>query len=557
MQNPLIISIIMLFVISVLSAKTNKATFSYFEYAGNDVCFTQKINPETQFRNPILPGFYPDPSICRRGNDYFLVNSTFSFFPGIPIFHSRDLVHWKQIGHVLDRPSQLNVDGLGVSEGVFAPAITYNEKTKTFYVINTIVHGMENFIVKSTDPFKGWSEPIALPEVKGIDPSVFIDDDGKAYVVNSDLPLEKPKWRGHRAIKLQEFDQKTDKMVGKRIVLVDGGTDTIKHPKYIEGPHLYKVNGFYYLMAAEGGTSEGHTEVIFRSKNLKGPYQSWDKNPILTQSGLPADRKNKVTSTGHADLVEDGHGNWFAVFLGCRPYQADYYNTGRETFLLPVTWRDGYPVILDKGKEVPSVVDMKSKVVAGRTLSGNYKWRDEFDNPKLDMNWNMVRTPRDNWWSIANGRLELDVLNRSLSQFVNPAFLGRRQQHLNFEASTALNFIPTVENELGGLAYFQNDKNYFVMGKTLKAGKTFVVLQSILEGKNTIIAQKELDQLSLNKELILNMVVKGDEADFYFTIKGEKSILLANKVDVTGLSTKKAGGFVGSHIGPYATSLGY
>lgn len=547
----------MLFLVSILSAKTNKASFSYFEYSGNDACFNQKINPETQFRNPILPGFFPDPSICRRGDDYFLVNSTFSFFPGIPIFHSKDLVHWKQIGHVLDRPSQLNVDGLGISEGVFAPAIRYNKKTKTFYVINTIVRGMGNFIVKTTDPFKGWSEPIALPEVKGIDPSVFFDDDGKAYVINSDEPLGKIKWRGHRAVKLQEFDQKNDKMVGERIVLVDGGTDTLKHPKYIEGPHLYKVNGFYYLMAAEGGTSEGHTEVIFRSKNLKGPYIPWDKNPILTQFGLPTDRKNKVTSTGHADLVEDSHGNWFAVFLGCRPYQGDYYNTGRETFLLPVKWQDGFPVILDKGKEVPAVVEMKSKVIAGNTLSGNFKWRDEFDKPKLDMNWNMVRTPRDKWWNLANGQLELDVLNRSLSQQVNPAFLGRRQRHLNFEASTALNFNPTADNELAGLAYFQNDRNYFVMGKTMKTGKTLVVLQAIINGKYNIIAQKELDQQSVNKELVFKLVVKGGKADFFFTMKGEKTVSLADKVDVTGLSTKKAGGFVGSHVGLYATSSGY
>ena len=547
----------MLLVVSILSAKTNKASFSYFEYTGNDACFIQKINPETQYRNPILPGFFPDPSICRRGNDYFLVNSTFSFFPGIPIFHSKDLVHWQQIGHVLDRPSQLNVDGLALSEGVFAPAITYNEKTKTFYVINTIVRGMENFIVKTKDPFKGWSEPIALPEVIGIDPSVFIDDDGKAYIVNSDLPLEKPQWHGHRAIKLQEFDQVNDKMVGERTMLVDGGTDTIKHPKYIEGPHLYKVNGYYYLMAAEGGTSEGHTQVIFKSKNLKGPYIPWDKNPILTQYGLPSDRKNKVTSTGHADLVEDGHGNWYAVFLGCRPYQGEYYNTGRETFLLPVKWQDGFPVILDNGKEVPAVVTMNKKVIAGKTLSGNFNWRDEFDKPKLDMNWNMVRTPRDKWWNIANGQLELDVLSRSLNQLVNPAFLGRRQQHLNFKASTALNFNPTTDKELAGLVYFQNDKNYFVIGKTMKAEKTLVVLQSIIEGKTTTIAQKEIDQQSVNKELVFKLVVKGGKADFYFTLKGEKAVVLADKIDVTDLSTKKARGFVGSHIGMYATSLGY
>ncbi len=545
----------LLFVAS-LSAKTNHASFSYFEYSGHDSCFEKKINPQTQYRNPILPGFYPDPSICRRGDDYFLVNSTFSFFPGIPIFHSVDLVHWKQIGHVLDRPSQLNLDEKRLSAGVFAPAITYNDKNETFYVINTIVDGIGNFIVKTKDPFKSWSEPIQLPEIKGIDPSLFVDDDGKAYVVNCDLPLGKPKWSGHRAIKLQEFDPTFDKMVGERTVLVDGGVDTTKHPTHIEGPHLYKVNGFYYLMAAEGGTSVNHTEVIFRSKNLKGPYIPWENNPILTQKDLPTDRKNKVTSTGHADLVNDGHGNWFAVFLGCRPYQENFYNTGRETFLLPVSWQSGFPVILENGKEVPNVVDLKTNVTSTQTLSGNFNWRDNFDSTKLNINWNMVRTPRDKWWYIANGKLELDLINRSLNQLVNPAFIGRRQQHINFEASAEMNFKPLVNNELAGLVYFQNEKYYFVIGKMMKNGKTLIVLQSMIDGKPNTISEKEMT-LEANKQvLFLKIIVKGGKAEFIYQLKNDKSVVHASNIDATNLSSIKADGFVGAHVGLYATCLG-
>ncbi len=545
--------IALLFFVTTMLAQTNKASFSYFEYKGKDACFEQKIDPKTQYRNPILPGFYPDPSICRRGDDYFLINSSFSYFPGIPVFHSKDLVHWRQIGNALDRPSQLKLDGLGVSSGVYAPAIEYNERNQTFYIINTIVGGIGNFIVKTKDPFKGWSEPIKLPEVKGIDPSIFFDDDGKSYIVCSQASPA-PKWSGHTVIWMHKFDVTNDKASVERQIGVDGGPDTIQHPRWLEGPHIYKVNGYYYLMAAEGGTQSGHKEVIFRSKSVKGPYIQGPSNPILTQLGLPVERPNKVTNVGHADLIKTKSGEWFAVFLGCRPYSDEQFNTGRETFMLPVKWVDGFPVILEKGKTVPPVISKKSMELKGETQSGNFAWRDEFDNPMLDMKWLMLRTPREQWWKIAKGLLELEVLPRSLSQQVNAAFVARRQQHMNFEASTGLHFIPKTEKELAGIAYFQNEKNYFVLGKTLKNNRQMVVLQRVVKGISTVVAEKEILHESENRELVLMISVKAGEASFSYNINGASPNMLAENVDVTNLSTKKTGGFVGSTIGIYATS---
>ncbi len=531
----------------------NKASFSYFQYTGKDACFEQKIDPKTQYRNPILPGFYPDPSICRRGDDYFLINSSFSYFPGIPVFHSKDLVHWKQIGNALDRPSQLKLDGLGVSSGVYAPAIEYNERNQTFYIINTVVGGIGNFIVKSKDPFKGWSEPIQLPEVKGIDPSIFFDEDGRSYIVCSQASPA-PKWSGHTVIWMHEFDAVNDKASSERQIVIDGGPDTIQHPRWLEGPHIYKENGYYYLMAAEGGTQSGHKEVIFRSKSVKGPYIQGLNNPILTQLDLAVDRPNKVTNVGHADLIKTQNGDWFAVFLGCRPYADEQFNTGRETFMLPVKWEDDFPVILEKGKTVPMVITKKGIAAKGETQSGNFKWRDEFNKPTIDMKWLMLRTPRETWWKIANGQLELDVLPRSLSKLVNPAFFALRQQHTNFEASTSMHFTPKSEKELAGMAYFQNDKNYFVIGKTLKNNKQVIILQRSINGLTSVIAEKEILSVSQDKELLMSVFVDAGEARFSYSFQGEAPILLAEKVNVTNLSTKKAGGFVGSVIGMYASS---
>jgi alpha-N-arabinofuranosidase len=550
------LSILLCFVTLVTIGQTNRASFSYFEYKGKDACFEQIIDSKTQYRNPILPGMYPDPSICRRGNDYFLINSTFCYFPGIPIFHSTDLVHWKQIGHVLDRPSQLKLDGLSLSSGVYAPTIRYNEKNQTFYVINTVVGGIGNFIVRTKDPFKGWSEPIKLPEVKGIDPSIFVDDDGKGYIVNSQAS-EKPRWNGHSVIWIHEFDFENDKASMERQIVVDGGPDTTKHPRWLEGPHIYKENGFYYLMAAEGGTQSGHKEVIFRSKHVKGPYTPAPNNPILTQLGLPVDRKNKVTNVGHADLVKTTRGDWFAVFLGCRPYADDQFNTGRETFMLPVKWVDGFPIILEKGKEVPSVVGKKEIELKGKTMTGNFCWRDEFDSPVLDMKWNMIRPPRELWWKIVKGKMVLDVLPHSLRQQVNSAFLGRRQQHLNFEVSTLLEFTPKTKTDFSGLAYIQNENNYLVIGKKLIDSRMFVILQSFENGILKLIATKELSSMDAERELGLCISVKEGEASFYYFGKNGGRKLLADKVDITHISTKKSKGFIGAYVGMYATGLGY
>jgi xylan 1,4-beta-xylosidase len=341
-----------------LSAQT--ATFSYFNYVGNDNRFDKKIDNARQYFNPILAGFYPDPSVCRKGDTYYLVNSSFSFFPGVPIFTSKDLVNWKQLGNVLDRESQLPLTHQRVSGGIYAPDITYNKNNQTFYMITTNV-GAGNFFVKTKYPAKGWSEPIYLHKINGIDPSMFFDQDGKGYIVHNAPVMGKADYEGQRAIRIFRFDVKGDSIIGEPTEIVRGGTHVTEKPIWIEGPHLFRVGKFYYLMCAEGGTGSMHSEVIFRAKNPMGPWEEFSGNPILTQrSGLDPAREDIVTSTGHADLVQAPRGDWWAVFLGCRPYEDDFYNTGRDTYLLPVTWKDGWPTILEKGKVMPTVVNKEN-----------------------------------------------------------------------------------------------------------------------------------------------------------------------------------------------------
>jgi len=539
-----------------LQHNDGKALFNYFEYTGNDARFDVKYNPAKEFINPIVAGFWPDPSICRKGDDYYMVNSTFGYFPGVPIFHSKDLVNWTSLGHVLNRPSQLDLDGLRHSRGIYAPAIEYNPHNDMFYMINTSTDGAWNFVVKTNDPHSGvWSEPYILPEVFDIDPSLFFDDDGKAYVVyRTDPPVL--KFPNHKMIVLREYDTEKDETVGEQIILIEESLEWLPQPQYIEGPHIYKINGKYHLIAAEGGTWEQHSQVALTADNIKGPYKSNPINPILTQRDLPENRPDKVTTTGHLDFFQDAKGEWWGVFLACRPYEGNYYNTGRETFLLPVSWKDGYPVVLEQGKPVPTVVKKKELYpgTGDPYLTGNFTWRDEFEKSTLDFAWSFIRTPRGEWWQQKDGKMVIDALPRSLYDMDNPAYIGRRQQHQVFEAETEFVFTPSGERDLAGIVYFQNELHNFVMGKTLEGGKLVITLDRA-EGDIKRIATVPVSEENESAPVRMKIATDKGKSSFYVSYDGGQNWqTVAKDVDARNLSTETAKGFVGATIGMYATS---
>jgi alpha-N-arabinofuranosidase len=533
------------------------AVFDWFEYTGRDRR-TDAPLAAGAYRNPILGGFYPDPSLCRVGPDYYLVNSSFAYFPGVPLFHSQDLVHWSQVGHVLTRPSQLKLDGLQVSQGIFAPSLRYH--AGTFYMITTLVGGGGNFYVTAKDPAGPWSDPIWLPEIDGIDPSFFFDEDDRAYVVNNGPPADgHGLYSGHRALWMQEFDLRSGRLTGPREIIVDGGVDISKHPIWIEGPHLFRRNGWYTLIAAEGGTGEDHSEVVFRSRQVRGPYVPWDQNPILTQRTLDPARPDPVTSTGHADFVETPDGAWWAVFLGARPYAyGRLYNTGRETFLLPVTWKDDWPRILPPGTAVPATA-AGPMLPAGRVpqtpLGGDFTWRDEFDGPTLDPRWNLLRTPHEAWYSLTDhpGALSLQP-GAGLSGRDNPSFVGRRQQHLRFTAETSLR-MPTEAGYSAGLVAFQNETHFFYLGVRRK-GKDAEVFLERTAGSEPGAVPATVARLAiaapLSRAVELRIEASGRTYAFSYATRPGAWTTLKEDEDGSILSTAVAGGFVGTYIGLHA-----
>ena len=529
------------------------AVFSYFTYEGKDARFQKTADSRKEYLNPILSGFYPDPAVCRKGDTYYLVTSSFAFYPAVPIFESKDLVNWTQIGHVLDRPSQLPLQTAGVADGIYAPGISYNPHNDTFYMVTTNVRGGGTFYVKAKDPRGPWSDPVRFPGLEGIDPSFLFDTDGRAYMVRNAPVSGQEKYAGERSIYLLEFSPEQDALIGDPVELVRGGAHVTANPTWIEGPHLYHIGNCYYLMCAEGGTGENHSEVIFRAPKPQGPWEECPYNPILTQrSGLDDGRTDRVTSAGHADLIQTPEGDWWAVFLGCRPYEGDLYNTGRETYLLPVTWKDGWPLILEPGKAIPTVVSKEGLAPgSGDTLTGNFSYTDRFDGANLNSRWMYLRNPPEKACELTPEGLVLHPAAGNILQTKPLSAVFCRQQHACFSVETQLDFRATSARRLAGLTLFQSEDHFFVFGKTLLNGAPAVVLKRA-EGSQVIIGSCALS--SNEAPLRLKVTCQGRYLSFYYA-EGDATEWqpLAIGVDGANLSTAHAGGFTGTTIGLYAT----
>ncbi len=307
-------------------------------------------------QTPVIAGFHPDPSICRRGDDYYLATSSFEYFPGVPLFHSRDLVTWEQIGNVLDRPGQLPPGADDASRGIYAPTLRFHDGR--FWLITTNVsQGAGHLLVTATDPAGPWSDPVHLDGTAGIDPDIAWDETGQCYVTwHSDDPS---------GIVQARADPETGTLLEPPRALWSG--TGLAWP---EGPHLYHRDGWWYLLIAEGGTGRGHSVSIARSRDITGPFQGAPGNPVLSHRSTT----HPVQNTGHADLVERPDGSWAAVYLGVRPRGTtpQFHVNGRETFLAAVDWHDGWPVFHESRIAVPAT---------------DHSFADDLRSPRLHPRW--------------------------------------------------------------------------------------------------------------------------------------------------------------------------
>lgn len=528
------------------AARDNVAAFDYLAYDSAD---DAAAVPEGQFRNPVLPGFHPDPSIVRVGDDFYAVTSTFSWFPGLPILHSTDLVNWRLIGNAIDRPAQLDFSGLGTNRGLFAPAITHHDGK--FWIVNTCIECGGNFVITATDPAGPWSDPAWL-DFGGIDPSLFFDADGAAWIVYNDAPPGEPRYEGHRALWIQQFDPVAQKVLPNRTLLVDGGVDPSANPIWAEGPHIYKIGEWYYLLTAEGGTADQHSQTIYRARSVTGPFTPGPLNPILTQRDLPADRPDRIEATGHADIVQLDDGSWWGVFLATRPFAGQSTLLGRETFLLPLRWVDGWPRFLDRQEAVPMVLG-KPKLPVSPASEWN-RWRDEFDGALSD-EWIGLRTPGQSpQWTLDGGALQVVAGPAAAGSLGTPAFVGRRLRHHRAEISTRLTFTPERSGDFAGLLAFMDETHFLAAGK--ERGRLVVRLRTAADQSSSGVVVAEAP-LATDAPIELKLALDGGSAQVSWRAQGTAPWqAVGGPINVEPLASVYAGLFTGLVVGPYAFSPG-
>jgi len=508
------------------------ANFSIFIITFTMICTSAQA--QNGYKNPVIRGFNPDPSICRVGDDFYLTVSSSEYFPGLPIYHSKDLVHWRQIGHCLDRDSQLSLHKSPPSRGLFAPSLRYHDGL--FYVVCTNVTNGGNFYCTATDPAGPWSEPLWF-KITGIDPDIFWDDDGKTYFVT----------QSDEGIRVTEIDLKTAKELspGRLVWAGLGG-------RYPEAPHIYRKDGYYYLMIGEGGTEYMHSATIARSRHLYGPYESCPLNPILTHANRKA-QGNPIQGTGHADLVQAKDGSWWMVFLGFRVIQpySYYHILGRETFLAPVDWpKNGWPQVNGDGT---ISLNMETPTLPLHPFE-KPPVRVDFNEDKLGFEWQYLRNPIRENYSLTErkGHLRITASPFTLDEAESVSFVGRRQTEHDFTATALLDFLSSEENEEAGMTLVQTNTHHYDLLLKKKGEQHLVQLRVRVGSLSYIVAEQAVS----GNQIVFRIKGSPLQYAFYFAGSENQEFTELGKLDTRYLSTEVAGSFTGVMIGLYASSNG-
>ena len=493
-------------------------------------------NPPENFSNPILPGFNPDPSICRVNDDYYLVTSSFTWYPGLPIYHSKDLVNWEIIGHAIDRPDMIDMDGLNDNDGIWAPTIRYHDGL--FYIITTASKSGGNFYITATNPEGPWSDPIWIKDAPGIDPSLFWDDDGKCYYTGNTWDFKK-SWPSQCAVWMQELDLTQGKLIGERKILSYGHAN---NATYAEGPHIYKIDGKYLLLMAEGGANYYHAVTAHHSNSIGGPYVADKVNPVLTHRHLGRDYP--IQNLGHADLVQTPNGEWFSVVLGVRQI-GGHIPLARETFLCRVEFEDGTPIynpgygiVLAEQERPPlpwSPVEPKPAA-------------DDFHSPRLSSLWYFVRVPKKKFHDLENGHLRLSLQPEVIDSLANAAMIIRKTKHHNFTAMAKIDFQTKKDNEQAGIVFYRTANGYY----TLMKEKGSIVLTRKHLGEKDVVTKAAYTQ----RDIYMKMEVDGVSVRFSFGESPDDMNNIGGRQTIDAISDNKLNKFNGPGVGIYATSNG-
>eukprot|EP00931_Biecheleriopsis_adriatica_P056252 TRINITY_DN33325_c0_g1_i1.p1 TRINITY_DN33325_c0_g1~~TRINITY_DN33325_c0_g1_i1.p1 ORF type:complete len:567 (+),score=89.03 TRINITY_DN33325_c0_g1_i1:64-1764(+) len=544
--------------------------------SGGYSCGAETAGQGATFINPIVPGGFPDPSICLVDDTFYLCNSSFEYFPGLPIHKSKDLVNWEWVGYGLHRREQVsgavNLVDVKSDDGIQAPSIRYHKGI--FYIIVTNVYRppdndegtCTNFIITATDINGPWSDPHVIDGAPGIDPDIFFDDDGKVWYVGTS-GADDPRWGGEGEVYVHELDLNNWKLVGERSKLWRGA---LFGGVFIEGPHMYKIDGMYYLMAAEGGTGVNHAVVIATSDKVTGPFWPNERNPILTSRHLSYD--NWVHSTGHADLFKLPDGRWYMACLGIRADVGEpkmkRSNMGRETHLVPVQWEQEpqeWSPIGPPGKRwwpvpAPSTgrVERRSPLPMGKAqLQSHNEFFDGFDAKQLHPEWNFRRVPKDGAFSLTDraGHLRLFAQAQTIQERKSCSLLGFRQRQSEFTYLAEMEFCPKSEGSEAGVCLFQKDENFVKFTVELTKGSHCLsVALKEKEKELRVVAAVSLEAFKGKIHLRLCCKPGEDEYRFAYSLDAGSSFVEVHKGIENHLLMSF--GYTGSYLGLYCTSNG-
>ncbi len=496
-------------------------------------------------KNPILTGFHPDPSIVRVADDYYIAVSSFEWFPGVPIYHSKDLVNWELKTYALTRTSQLNMIGNLNSGGVWAPCLTYDDGL--FYLIFTDVKSRKgafkdthNYLVTAEKIEGPWSEPIYLNS-SGFDPSMFHDDDGKKYVVNMIWDHRKGK-NPFGGIVLQEYSSEKKKLVGD-IYRIFEGTNLGK----TEAPHLYKKNGYYYLITAEGGTEYNHAVTMARAHFIMGPYEVDPTNPILTSDYT---NRSMLQKAGHGSLVETPDGSWYMAHLCGRPVVQDKCILGRETALQKCYWtEDGWLRI--EGGPYPKM-DVPTPHVP-TPVQYQKQQRDDFDTEELALYWNALRRSfEEKWYTLSERKGFLRLYGQeSMNSLHRQSMLMRRLEHMYVNVETVMEFHPTTFQQMAGLALYYDTEDYVYIRMTYDEQLgSCIGLVEMKYGKYDELLAEDI-AIDSQKPIYLRAEIRRHMTQFYFKQQEKEWIKIGEEIDIGHLSdddsdyVRFTGAFVG------------
>lgn len=484
-----------------------------------------------KYQNPVVPGYFPDPSICKYKDTYYMVNSTFQYFPGVVLSESKDLVNWKQIGHVLTRQSQLPLDNAYDSGGIFAPTIRCHNGR--FYMVTTNVTAFGNFYVWTDDIHGEWSEPV-LVDQDGIDPSLYFEGD-TCYFMSNGTDDD-----GVGGIVQCEIDINTGKKLTKSKCIWKGNGG-----RYLEGPHLYKINGTYYLLAAEGGTEYGHMIIYAKGETPYGPFENAPNNPVLTNRNLGG---YEIQGCGHGDLIEDGNGNWWMVHLAFR--QIDrwrmYHTTGRETYLVPVTFqKDGWFTAGENGTTRMEVETDRIPDSVKQTTSRRYT----FENTTPGIEWSYLRNPDMSYYNLTKEKFSLTGNQYQLCEDkISPTFIAIRQYEMKGSVSCNVN---VTNQEAGITLYMDHSLHYDFAVQKVENG--YDIIKRICIGD----IQKIQQSVHIDKEMAgfvtLKITFAPEVYSFQMSCNGSDYDFGQNQAKY--LSTEVAEGFTGVMIGLYAQKI--